>query len=89
LGTTVTNQNHIHREIKRVRTPGMLTAIEFRIFFFSFTSLKKITIKIYKYIISPLILYRCETCSFTQIEELILRVTEKRVLTRKFGPKRE
>jgi hypothetical protein len=44
--------------------------------------------KIYKTIILPVVLYGCETCSLTLKEEYRLRVFEKRVLRRIFGPKR-
>jgi hypothetical protein len=42
-----------------------------------------------KTIISPAILYGCETCSLTLREELRLRVFMNRVLRRIFGPKRD
>jgi hypothetical protein len=41
------------------------------------------------HIILPVILYGCETWSHTLREEHRLRVFEKRVLRRIFGPKRE
>ena len=40
-------------------------------------------------IILPLVLYGCETWSFTLREERRLRVSENRVLRRIFGPKRK
>jgi hypothetical protein len=46
-------------------------------------------IKIYKTVILPLVLYRCETWSLTLREEHRLRVFENRVLRRIFGPERE
>jgi hypothetical protein len=46
-------------------------------------------VKIYKTIILPVVLYGCETWSLTLREEHRLRVVEKRVLRRIFGPKRE
>jgi hypothetical protein len=46
-----------------------------------------VKIKIYKTIILPLVLYGCETWSFTLREEHRLRVFENRVLRRIFGPK--
>jgi len=45
--------------------------------------------KIYRTIISPVVLYGCETWSFTLREERRLRVFENRVLWRIFGPKRD
>jgi hypothetical protein len=48
-----------------------------------------VKIKIYKTIILPVVLYRCETLSLTLREEHKLRVFENRVLRRIFGPKRD
>ena len=45
--------------------------------------------KIYKTIILPVVLYGCETWSFTLREERRLRVFENMVLRRIFGPKRD
>jgi hypothetical protein len=42
-----------------------------------------------KTIISPVVLYGCETWSLTLREEHRLRVFESRVLRRMFGPKRD
>jgi hypothetical protein len=50
---------------------------------------KNIKIKIQKTVILPVVLYGCETCSLTLREEHRLRVFEKRVLRKIFGPKRE
>jgi hypothetical protein len=44
--------------------------------------------RIYKTIILPVVLYRCETWSLTLREEYGLRVFENRVL-RLFGPKKD
>jgi len=43
----------------------------------------------YRSIILPIVLYWCESWSFTLREERRLRVFENRVLRRLFGPKRE
>jgi hypothetical protein len=48
-----------------------------------------VKIKIYKTIILPVVLYRCETWSVMLREEHRLRVFENRVLRRIFGPKRD
>jgi hypothetical protein len=50
---------------------------------------KNLKIKIYITIISPVVLYGCETWSLTFREERRLRVFENRVLRRIFGPKRD
>jgi hypothetical protein len=50
---------------------------------------KNLKIKIYRNIILPVVLYGCETWSLTLREERRLRVFEKKVLRRVFGPKRD
>jgi hypothetical protein len=50
---------------------------------------KNVKIKIYKTIILPVVLYRCETLSLTLSGKHRLRVFEKMVLRRTFGPKRD
>jgi hypothetical protein len=50
---------------------------------------KNIKIGIYKNIILPVVLYRCETWSLTLREVYRLLVFENRVLRRIFGPKRD
>jgi hypothetical protein len=47
------------------------------------------SLRIYKVIILPAVLYGCETCSLYLREEHRLRVFENRVLMRIFGPKRD
>jgi hypothetical protein len=49
---------------------------------------RNVKVKIYKTIILPVVLYGCETWSLTLWEEHRLRVFEKRVLRRIFGPER-
>ena len=49
---------------------------------------KNTKIKIYRTIILPVVLYGCETWALTLREERRLRVSENRVLRRKFGDKR-
>jgi hypothetical protein len=50
---------------------------------------KDLKIKIYKTVILPVVLYECKTWSLTLREEHRLRVFEKRVLRKIFGPERE
>jgi hypothetical protein len=48
---------------------------------------KHLKIKAYRNIILPVVLYGCNTWSLKLMEERRLRVFEKRVLRRIFGPK--
>jgi hypothetical protein len=50
---------------------------------------KNLKIKIYRTLISPVVLYGCETWSLTLREKRGLRLFEKRVLRRIFGSKRD
>jgi hypothetical protein len=52
-------------------------------------NLFNLKIKVYRTIIMPLALYGCETLSLTLRDERRVRVFEKRVLKRIFGPKRD
>ena len=54
---------------------------------FIFSTPKNLTIRIYKTIILPVVLYGCEALSLTLREERKLKVYENRVLGRIFGPK--
>jgi hypothetical protein len=60
----------------------MLAIIKSKIFCLP-VSYKKLTIKIYKTVILPVVLYGCETWLHR------LRVFENRMLRRTFGPKKE
>jgi hypothetical protein len=51
--------------------------------------LKNLKIRIYKTIILPVVLYGCETWYLTLREKHRLGVFENRVLSRRFGPKRD
>jgi hypothetical protein len=85
LGTTVTNQNLIQEEIKwRLNCyHSVQNLLSTRLVS------KNVKIRIYKTIILPVVLYRCETWSLILREEHRLRVFEKRVLRRIFGPRRD
>jgi hypothetical protein len=50
---------------------------------------RSIKVKIYKTVILPVVLYGCETWSLALREQHRLRVFEKRVLRRIFGPKED
>jgi hypothetical protein len=50
---------------------------------------KNLTIKIYKTLTLPVVLYGCETWSLTLREEHKLKEFENTLLRRMFGPKRE
>jgi len=70
LGTTLTNQNCYH-SVQNLTSSSLLS--------------KNIKIRIYRNKILPVVLYGCETWSFTLKEERRLRVFENRVLRRIFG----
>jgi hypothetical protein len=84
LGTTLTDQNCIHEEIKNSLNSGNAC-------YHSVQSLlsRNVKVKIYKTIIIPVVLYGCETWSLTVREGHRLRVFENRVLRKIFGPRRD
>jgi hypothetical protein len=89
LGTRVTNQNLIQKEIKIRLNSGNSCYHSVKNLLSSRLLSRNIKIRIYKNIILPVILYGCETWSLTLREEHGLRVFENRVLRRIFGPKGE
>jgi hypothetical protein len=89
LGTTITIQNLIQEEIKRRLNSGNDCYHSVQPLSYSRLLPRNIKIRIHKSIILPVVLYGCETWSPTLREEHRLRVFEKRVLWRVFGPKRD
>jgi hypothetical protein len=84
----VTNQNLIHEEIKKRLNSVSACYHSVHNLVSSRLLSKNVKIRIYRTIISPVVLYGCETCSLKLREEHKLRVFENRVLRRIFGPKR-
>jgi hypothetical protein len=89
LGTTLTNQNGIHDELENRFNSGSACYYTVQNLLSSRLIPKSLKIKIYKTVILPVVLYRCETWSLTLGKEHRLRVIENRVLRKRFGPKRE
>jgi hypothetical protein len=81
LGRTITN-NFIQGEIKRRMNSGNVCYHSVQNLLSSRLLSKNVKIRIYKTIISPVVLYGCETWSLTLREEHKLRVFENRVLRR-------
>jgi hypothetical protein len=88
FGTTLTNQNDIHEEIKNRLNSGNACYHSVQILLSS-RLISNLDIKIYKTVIWPVVLYGCETWSLTLGDENRLRVFENRVLRKIFGPKTE
>jgi hypothetical protein len=88
LGTTLTNQNSIHAEIKSRFQSGNACYHSVQNLLSSSLLSKNVRIKIYRTIILPVVLFGCESWSLTLSEECRLSVFENRVL-RIFGPKRD
>jgi hypothetical protein len=89
LGTTLTNQNDIHDEIKSRLNSGNDCYQSVQNLLSSRLVSENLKIKIYKTVILPVVLYECETWSLTLREEHRLTVFENRVLRKIFGPKSE
>jgi hypothetical protein len=80
LGTTLTNENDIHDEIKSRLNMGNACYYSVQNLLSSCLMSKNLKIKIHKTVILPVVLYGCETLSLTLGEEHRLRVFENRVL---------
>jgi hypothetical protein len=89
LGTTLTDKNCVHREIKSRLNSGNACYHLVQSLLSSWLLSRNLKVKIYKTIILPVVLYGCETPSLTLREEHRLRAFENRVLRRIFGPKRD
>ena len=89
MGTSVTNQNYYQEEIKYRLNSGNACSYSLQNLLFSILLSKNLKIKTYRTIILPIVLYGCETWSFTFREERRLRVCENKFLRRMFGPKRD
>jgi sorting nexin-29 len=76
LGSTLTNQNCIHEEIRSRLNSGNACYHAFQNLLSSCLLSRNVKIKIYKTIILPVVLYGCETLSLTLREEHRLRVSE-------------
>jgi hypothetical protein len=88
LGTTLTNQNDIHDEVKSTLNMGNACYYSVQNLLCSRLISKDLKIKIFKTVLLPVVLYGCKTWSLTLREEHRLRVFENIVL-RIFGRKRE
>jgi hypothetical protein len=89
LGTTLTDQNCTHKQIKsRLSSRNACYHLIQSLLSFCLLS-RNLKVKIYKIIILPVVLYGCETLCLILREEHRLRVLENRVLRRIFGPKRD
>jgi hypothetical protein len=89
LGTTLTDQNCMHEEIKSRQHFRNACYHSIQSLLSSHLLSRNIKVKICEVIILPVVLYGCETWSLTLREEHRLRVFENRVLRRIVGSKRD
>jgi hypothetical protein len=89
LGTTLTDQNCIHDEIKSRLNSGNACYHSVQSLLSSRLLSRNVKGKTYRIIILQVVLYRYETWFFKLREEHRLRVFENRVLRRIFGLKRD
>ena len=89
LGTTLTNENSVQKEIKSGLKLGNACYHSVQNLLSSSLLSKNFKIKIYRTIILPVVLYGCENWSLRLREKHRLRVFENRVLRRIFWHKRD
>jgi hypothetical protein len=80
LGTTLTEQNCMHEEIKSRLNSGNVCYHSVQRLLLSHLLSRNVKVKIYKTIILPVILYGCETWPLTLTEQHRLRVFGNSVL---------
>jgi hypothetical protein len=88
LGTTLPNETSIQEEFKSRFMSGNVVYCSVQNLLYSTLLYKNLKIKIYRTINLP-VFYGCESWSVTLREERKLRVSENRVLSKIFGPKRD
>jgi hypothetical protein len=88
LRTKLTDQNGMQEEIKSRINSRNTCYLLVQTLLSSCLLSRNVMVKIYKTILLPVVLYRCETWSLTLREGHRLRVFESRVLRKIFGPKR-
>jgi hypothetical protein len=89
IGTTLTDQNHMHEEINSRLNSGNACYRSVHSLLSSRLLSRNVKVKTYETIILPVVLYGCETWSVTLREEHRMRVFENRVLRGTCGPKRD
>ena len=89
LGKRLTNQNYIQEEIKRRWKSENACCQSGKTLLSSSLLSKNVKIKIYRTIILPAVLYRCETWSLTLKEERRPRLFKNRVLRGIFELKKD
>jgi hypothetical protein len=89
LGTTITDQNCIHEEIKRKLNSGNACYHSVQSVFSYRLLARSVKVKIYKPIIPPVVLYGFESLSLRLRVEHRLGLFENRMLKRIIGPKRD
>jgi hypothetical protein len=89
LETALTNQNLIQGEIKRRLNSDNACYLSVQNLSSSRLLSKNIKIRIHKTILLPVVRYGCKTWCLVLREEHKLRLFERRVLRRIFGPKRD
>jgi hypothetical protein len=89
VGTTLTDQNCMHEEIKSRLNSENACYHSVQSLLSSCLLSKNVKVKKNKTIILPAVFYGCETWSLIFREEHRLRVCENRVLRRIFGSKRD
>ena len=89
VAINLTNQNSIQEEIKSGLKLGKTCYYSVQNLLSSSLLSKNLKIRVYGTIILPVVLHGCETWSLTFREERRLRMFEKGVLRRIFGPNRD
>jgi len=89
LGTLISNDNSVQKEIQRLILAGSRTYFAAISLFRNRLLSSSIKIRLYKTLIIPVVTYGAETWTMTKKEEQALRIFERKIFRRIYGPKYE
>jgi hypothetical protein len=89
MGTLISNDNSVQREIQRRILAGYRTYFAAIRLFKNRLLCRTTKIRLYKTLIRPIVTYGAETRKITKKEEQILFIFERKIFRRIYGPKYE
>ena len=89
LDTLISNDNSVQKEIQRRILAGNRTYFAAISLFRNRLLSSSIKIRLYKTLIRPIVTYGAETWTMTKKEEQALRIFERKIFRRIYGPKYE
>jgi hypothetical protein len=86
LGTLISNDNNVEKEIQRRILAGNRTYFAAISFFRNRILSRAIKIRLYKKLIRPIVAYTAETWTMTKKEEQALLIIKRKIFRKIYGP---